>query len=154
MILDIFINHAKAVKKKENAMVPKKYEFMLANREKVDFVTSFIVKAEVGRELASGFGLPVEDIETLWNTFITSLDCKFINSFTFDDKISDFAARSQMKLRTLFNFMHIFIAIGNDCYFVSGDKDLIKKIRILLDYSKAIDYIEFRKLLEGMPKCA
>ena len=149
MILDIFINHAKALKNRENVLVPKKYEFMLANRAKVNFISSFIVKAEVARELASGFALPLKDIETLWNDFVKSVDCKFVDSFTFDSKISDFAARSQMKLRTLFNFMHIFIAMDQNCYFVSGDKDLIKKIRLLLDYEKAIDYIELRKLVEG-----
>jgi len=149
MILDVFINHAKALKKKEDVLVPRKYQFMLANKERINFVTSFITKAEVARELAAGFGLAPEDIEKLWDTFIDSTGCEFVECFNFDSKIAYIAAHSRLKLRTLFNFMHVFIAIDQGCYFVSGDKDLIKKMRLLLDYNKAIDYIEFRKIIEG-----
>ncbi len=148
MILDVFINFAKASRKKEETLLPKKYEFMKDNKEKIEFVASFLVKAEVARELSAGFGIEHEEIESLWNDLAKSLDCKIIESFNFDAKIADFASRAKMKLRTLFNFMHIFIAVENDCYFVSGDKDLIEKIKLLMNYEKAIDYVEFRKLVE------
>lgn len=148
-ILDVFVNRARALRRGEDTLLPKKYELMLLNKEKIEFVTSFLVKVEVARELASGFGITHEEIESLWNDFVKSLNSQTISAFNFDNKIADFASRSQMKLRTLFNFMHIFIAIDNECYFVSGDKDLIKKVKILLGYSKVIDYNEFRKLMGG-----
>lgn len=70
MILDVFINHAKAVKKGEDVLVPKKYEFMIANKEKIEFVTSFLTQAETIRELTSGYGVSYEDILHVLNSTI------------------------------------------------------------------------------------
>ena len=128
MVLDLFINHAKALKRKEDVLLPKKYEFLLANKKKIEFVTSFLTKAEIVRELVSGFGIEYEPIESLWNDFLGSLNCKIVETFTFDNKIADFVSHSQMKLRTLFNFMHIFIALDQGCYFVSGDNIEFRKL--------------------------
>lgn len=150
MILDVFTNHAIAVKKKSDVIVPKKYEFMLSNKDKLEFVTSFITKAEVARELASGFDLDKGEIEKLWSELIEDLNCTFVSSFTFDARIADIAAETKMKIRTLFNFMHLFIAIDRGCYFVSGDNDLIEKTRALNIYNKTMDYIELRKLIGGV----
>ena len=148
VILDVFIDHAKALRKNEEALLPKKYEFMVANREKFDFVTSFITEAEVAREMSSAFGVSPEEIESLWTDFTGSLDCKYVGSFLFNSEIAKFAARVPIKIRTLFNFMHLFIAVHEKCYFVTGDKDLIEKSRLLLNDKTAIDYVRFRKLIE------
>jgi len=148
MVLDVFINRARALRKGENVLLPRKYEFMLANKEKIEFVTSFITKAEVARELSSGFGLNLEEIEDLWVDFAISLDCQFVDSFTFNADIAKFAASVQMKLRTLFNFMHLLIAADKNCCFVTGDKDLIEKAKVLLGNIIVIDYIKLRKLIE------
>lgn len=150
MILDVFINHAKALKKKEDVILPKKYEFMLASKEKVEFVTSFITKAEVIRELISGYGASYEDILVVWDRFVESIDCKYIEKFEFDDKIAELAGKLQLKLRTMFNFLHLFIAMSQDAYFISGDRDVIRKAKEMKIYDKVISYEEFRKMMEGI----
>lgn len=48
---------------------------------------------------------------------------KYVKDFRFDDGLVDIAYKSKLKLRTMFNFQHLFIAIKEDSYFVSGDKD-------------------------------
>ncbi|MBI2579315.1 MAG: hypothetical protein HYW27_00255 [Candidatus Aenigmarchaeota archaeon] len=148
MILDVFINHAKAVKKKEERLLPKKYGFMLANKDRIEFVTSFITKAEVTRELVSSFGMEYADITPVWSKFISSLDCKYLQRFEFDGTIDEIVGRVKIRLRTMFNFMHIFIAMKENSYFISGDKDIIRKSRETKIYDRIISYIEFRKMIE------
>ena len=149
MILDIFINHAKALKRKENALLPKKYEFMLANRERIEFITSFITKAEVIRELISAYGTSYNDILPVWDKFIASLDCKYVKSFEFDEKLPEIAGKSNMRLRTMFNFLHIIIAISEGAYFISGDKPAVEKSKEINFYDKVVTYEEFRKMMGG-----
>lgn len=148
MILDIFINHAKALRKKESGLLPKKYEFMLANKKKIEFVASFITKAEVVREIVSGYGTSYEEISVVWSRFLISLDCQYVENFTFDGKIAELAGKLQMRLRTMFNFLHLFIAMSQDAYFISGDRDVARKAKDLEIYGKVISYEEFRKMVE------
>ena len=44
------------------------------------------------------------------------------------------------------NFQHVFIAIQENAYFVSGEKDIINKIRDTNVYDRALTYIELREL--------
>ena len=148
MILDVFTNHAKVLKKKEDVILPKKYEFMLASKEKIEFVTSFITKAEVVRELVSGYGTSYEEILAVWSRFMISLDCQYVENFRFDEKIAELAGKLQLKLRTMFNFLHLFIAISQNAYFISGDRDAIRKAKEMKIYDKVISYEEFRKMME------
>lgn len=149
MILDVFVNHARAIKKKQDVILPKKYEFMLANKEKVEFITSFLTKAEIVRELLSGYGSSYEETLNVWEMFIESLDCKYIEKFEFDSKIVELAGKLRMRLRTMFNFLHLFIAISNDAYFISGDRDAVKKSKELKIYEKVVSYEDFRKMMES-----
>jgi hypothetical protein len=151
MVIDIFIAQARAVKKGSEYKKPKKYEFMLEHCNKIEFMTSFITKAEVMRELLTGFCIETKRAERMWDDFISTLDKKVhIENFRFDSKIVDIVCKLKLRLRTMFNFMHLFIAIEENAYFVSGDKDLICKIRESGIYDKAIDYIELRKIVSSI----
>ena len=61
-IIDFFINETKVIKNKEDARIPSKFQFMTESKEKIEFITSFLTKAEVSRELVSAFHLNEEDI--------------------------------------------------------------------------------------------
>lgn len=149
MVLDIFINHAKALKQGEEVLLPKKYEFMLANKGKIKFMTSFITKAEVMRELISAYGASYDDVLLVWDKFIQSLESKYIRSFRFGESLPEIAGKPKMRLRTMFNFLHIIIAASEGAYFISGDKPAIEKSKELGFYDKTISYEGFRKMLDG-----
>lgn len=146
-VLDFFVNEAKVLKRKEGIKIPNKFTFMMESKEKIEFVTSFLTKAEISRELASGFQLSEEEIERLWNTFIDSLDCKYVDRMEFDEEIVKLTMRLRMKLRTMVNFFHLFIAVREDSYLLSGDKDLIKIVRKNRIYDKILSYIELRQIV-------
>lgn len=55
-----------------------------------------------------------------------------------------------MRLRTLVNFIHLFIAMKESAYLVSGDKDLIRICREYKIYDKVLSYVEFRKLVASL----
>jgi HSP90 family molecular chaperone len=120
---------------------------MIKNLDKFEFVTSFLTKAEIGREMISAFGLNKEEIEHLWKTFIETLKCKVIERFEFNMKLADLATSFKMKLRTLINFQHLFIAMKEEVYFVTGDKDIVKIARLNRIYEKILTYIELRKMV-------
>jgi len=145
MIIDIFINQIKLLNGKDPE-VPKKYEFMLAHTDKFNFVTSVLTKAEIARELGTAFHLPKEKIEKLWNGFITSLGCHYVDRFTIGEEFADIVYNLGLKLRTMMNFQHVFIAMRENAYFVSGDKDIIQKTRESGIYDKCLTYIELRNL--------
>ncbi len=146
MVIDIFINQAKALKDGKSFEQPKKYQFMIEEGSRFEFVTSFLAKAEVMRELLTAFDFDEESAEKMWGKFIETINAQVIEEFTFDKSIVDIVSKVKLKLRTMFNFMHIFIAMKEGAYFVSGDKDIIEKIRQTGLYDKAINYIELRKL--------
>jgi len=150
MIHDYFANQARAVKTKQDAVLPSKYKFMVEGKERIGFVTSVITKAEVARELKSGHGLDKKTIEAIWNDLITALSCEYVTKHEFDEKLAEIALSSPLKLRTHFNFMHLFIAMQLECYIVSGDGDFLDAVKTSLLYDKAISYIELRKITEGV----
>ena len=150
MIHDYFVNQAIALRKKGDAVLPSKYKFMLTEKDRIEFVTSFITKAEVVRELRSAHGTDAKTIEVIWNDLIDALSCEYIEKFEFDEKLVDIALKMPLRLRTLFNFMHLFIAMNLDCYIVSGDDDFVQKVKESMIYQKIINYIELRKLSEGI----
>lgn len=145
-IIDFFINEARTLRKGEKPRVTKKFEFMTEKSTEVDFITSFISKAEIARELSAAYALTENEINRLWDTFIDSISCKYINNFHFDDKIVEIPMKMKVKLRTLFNFMHLFIAIKENAYFLSGDKDIVDIVKAKKIYGKALTYIELRKM--------
>lgn len=146
-IIDLFINHAKSLKNIEEFRISEKYRFFISKKEQVEFILSILTKAEIVRELVSGFNLSKDEIETLWQDFVNSLNCKMILEFVIDSRLVDIVYSVPIKLRTLINFQHIFIAIEEDAYLLSGDKDLITKTRQLKVYDKIFSYLELRKLL-------
>lgn len=149
MVLDIFTNQTKVLKGEE-PKIPKKYEFMLAHMDKFQFVTSILTKAEIVRELTTAFHISVENIEKLWKDFIKSSQCHYIEEFTVGKEFVQVVSDIKMKLRTMMNFQHVFISIRENAYFVSGDKDIIKKIKENRIYDKALTYIELRKLATSL----
>ncbi len=145
-VLVFFVNEARVIRNKEDVKVPSKFQFMVESKEKVDFITSFLTKAEITRELISAFQLSEEDIERLWNTFVSSLDCKYVEKFEFDEEIVRLTMKFRMKLRTMVNFFHVFVAIKEDAYLLTGDKDLIRIVRENKLYDKIMSYIELRNM--------
>ena len=148
MIHDFFVNQAIYTKRGEEPKIPKKFEFMTANKEKLGFVTSFLTKAEIVRELVSAHSMTYPDVSSVWDKFLDSLECNYISKAEFDDNLVDIVAKTQMKLRTMINFLHLFIAIKRNIYFVSGDRDIIKKIRDSGIYTKIMTYNELRDFVE------
>lgn len=151
-ILDFFINQAKALKKKEQPVIPEKTKFFLDNLDKMEFITSFLTKTEVIREIVAGHGLEKEIVENTWKDFLDMLKCEYVAGFYLDEKLADIAGNMKLKLRTVVNFQHLFIAKSKDAYLASGDEDLIEKSREYKIYDKVISYIELRKLIASFSR--
>ncbi|MBI4162354.1 MAG: hypothetical protein HY513_01615 [Candidatus Aenigmarchaeota archaeon] len=148
MTLDFFINEATRIKGKGDIKVPEKTKFMTDNIEKMEFTTSFLTKAEIMRELVTGHDIESPQVEEMWSDLMKSLNNPhYIKEFKFDEKLVEMAGKLKLRLRTLFNFQHLYIAIDTKSYFVSGDKDIINKIRENLLYDKSLTYIELRQLI-------
>lgn len=148
-IIDFFINRAKAIKKGVELVVPEKINFFIENLDKLEFLTSFLVKAEVVREMLAGRDIEKEEVERAWKEFLNLIECDYVPGFYFDEKLVEICGSLKLKLRTLMNFQHLFIAISKDVYFVTGDKDIIEKVRQLKIYDKVLSYIELRKLISS-----
>ncbi len=152
IILDAFLSQAKAFRAGTEFEKPKKLKFLISQANRIEFFTSFLTKAEVFRELLAAYTFDVPRAERMWNDFMDTLDAKrHIETFTFDSTLVDIVCRLRLRLRTLLNFFHLFIAIKEDAYFVTGDKDLIEKARQSNLYHKAVSYVEFRRLIGGDP---
>ncbi len=145
-VLDFFINEAKSLKKKEKLDIPSKYRFFIDKVKEIDFVTSILTKTEIVRELISAFNLNKEDTEHLWNGFIQSLNCKYIEKYLIDERLVDVVTKYRMRLRTVVNFQHLFITMEEDAFLLTGDKDLVDIVRENKLYDKIITYIELRKM--------
>ena len=126
MILDVFINQAHTVHGKE-VPPPTKYKFMLQHIDKILFMTSILTKAEVLRELLTAYHCTKEQIEQFWDGFLSSLNCEYISEFVVSQPFLDIVEKINMKLRTMMNFQHVLIAMKEGAYFVTGDKDIVKK---------------------------
>ena len=148
MVHDLFVNQANALKKGIEHNKPKKFTFLLENQEKFEFVTSFLTKAEIARELVSAHNIRPDVIEQFWTDFVSILKQKYIDKFEFDEQIVDIVYKAKMKLRTMVNFFHLFIAIREQAYFVSGDKPIINKAKEIGLYDKLLTYIELQKLAD------
>jgi len=148
-VIDFFINQAVALRKGGEANVPKKLEFFLEIRDRVEFLTSFLTKTEVMRELVAGQGIDKEKVEEFWNDFINLLKCYYVKEFSFDEEIVNIAGSLKLKLRTLVNFFHLFVARSRNAYFVTGDKDMVEKARKAKIYDKIVTYIELRQLISS-----
>ena len=151
MIHDLFVNQAKAFRTGSTHDKPKKFTFMLENQDKFEFITSFLTKAEIMRELVSGHGIEPERVEQFWSEFSLALNPVFIDKFEFDSQIVDIVAKTKMKLRTMVNFFHLFISIKEQAYFVSGDKQILDKIKEAKIYDKLLTYIDLQKLATTEP---
>ena len=87
----------------------------------------------------------------MWDDFISALETRVhIEDFKFDSRLVDIVCNMRMRLRTMPNFMHVFIAVKENAYFVSGDKDIINKIRENEFYDKVMNYMELRKLISSL----
>lgn len=150
MIVDLFINQVISLKNKSEIIEPKKFRFMLDHMDKFEFITSILTKAEIVRELVTAFHLTPEEVERLWRDFMKSLDCKYVERFTINGQLIDIVSKIKMKLRTMMNFQHVFIAIQEDAYFVSGDKNIIEKLKENDVYDKVLTYVELRKLASSL----
>ena len=147
-IVDFFINSAKSLKRKEELVVPTKYQFFVEKAGEIEFITSLLTKIEIVRELVSGFGMKKNDIEPTWNDFMKSLNCKFIDKFETDLKVLDIVYSVPMKIRTVINFQHLFIAMREGAHILTGDKDLVSIVRKHKIYDKIITYPELRGMFD------
>ena len=141
MIHDLFTGQARALKSGHDHEIPKKFAFMLKNQDKFQFITSFLTKAEIVREMVSAHGMEHEMVDRTWKEFMDTLNPVYIDEFKFDGRIVDIVSRIGMKLRTMVNFFHLFIAMEEDAYFVSGDKQILEKIKEAGIYDKLLSYI-------------
>ena len=146
MVHDLFVNQAKAFRTGSTHDKPKKFTFMLDHRDKFEFITSFLTKAEIMRELVSGHSMEKHTVNEVWDDFVGLLKPKYISEFKFDEQIVEIVGDLKMKLRTMVNFFHLFIAIREQSYFVSGDKQILDKIIEAKIYDKLLTYIELQKL--------
>ncbi len=149
LIIDFFINQAIAMRKNIKPKVPNKIKFFFEILDRAEFITSFFTEAEVARELVSAFDVRSEEFDELWQDFLIKLNCKHIEEFTLNREIANLAKSIKLKLRTIVNFIHIFIAIKEESYVVSGDKDLIKIVRENKIYSKIFSYPELRDIFSS-----
>ena len=148
IILDFFINRAIHLKGKGDIKLPEKTKFILDNIDKMDFVTSFLTKAEVMRELVTGNDLEAHEVEDMWSDLMKSMkNPHYIKEFKFDEKLVEIAGKLRLRLRTMFNFQHLYMAIETGSYILSGDKNFIEKIRENLLYDKSLTYIELRQII-------
>lgn len=147
---DFFINQALAFKGKKPFVMPDKLGFFIDNLDEMNFITSFYTKAEVMREMVAGYGMDKSKVEEVWNELIKLLNCEYIAEFKFDQYLVEVAGNLRLRLRTLINFQHLVIAISINAYLVTGDKDLIEKVRENKIYDKILSYIELRKLIASL----
>lgn len=145
-ILDFFINEARVIKKKEPPKVPSKFQFLTAKSEEIEFITSILTKIEIVRELVSAFGMKREEIEPVWKQFLDSLNCKFVERFETDSEVLDIVYSIPLRLRTVINFQHLFIAMKEDAYLLTGDLNLVEVVRKHKLYDKIMTYPELRKM--------
>ena len=73
-----------------------------------------------------------------------------IEKFEFNRDLVEIAIKTKLRLRTMFNFQHLFIAMKENAYIISGDKNFIEKSRELHLYDKLISYIEFRQMISNV----
>jgi len=151
---DSFVNQAISLKRNIPPNIPEKLKFFLENTDKIQFVASIATEAEISRELIAGYGLTEEQFDKLWKNFLEELECHFVKKFDLDERFSLYPKRIKMKLRTLVNFIHLFIAVKENAYLVSGDKDLIEICRKQKIYDKVLSYVEFRKLVASLSQRA
>jgi len=123
---------------------------MLAHLDKFQFVSSVLTKAEIVRELLTAFHMEEKDIKSSWDDFIKSIHCDYVESFVLNARFLDIVSKIKMRLRTMMNFQHVLISMQENAYFVSGDKDIIKKIKENRIYDKALTYIELRELASSL----
>ena len=83
--------------------------------------------------------------------FIDILKPKYIQRFEFDETIVDIVSKVRMKTRTMLNFFHLSIAMKEGAYFVSGDKQVLEKIRETNIYDKLLTYIDLQKSASSFP---
>ncbi len=150
IVEDFFINQALAFKGKKSFIMPDKLEFFIDNLDKMRFVTSFYTKAEVMREMVAGYGMDKSKVEEVWNELIKLLNCEYIEEFKFDQYLVEIAGNLKLRLRTLINFQHLVIAVSINAYLVTGDKDLIEKVRENKIYDRLLSYIELRRLIASL----
>ena len=146
-ILDFFINQARALKKGEKVLMPEKTKFFIDNLDKLEFIASFLTKTEVMRELVAGHGIEKDNVEEFWKDFMNLLRCEYISAFHFDEEVVSIAGRMKLKVRTLVNFFHLFVARSKNAYFITGDKDMIEKVTENKVYDRILSYIELRNLI-------
>ena len=149
-IIDFFINEAIKLKHHKEIELPRKLKFFMENSDRIEFLTSFLTEAEVVREMVSAFGMNSDKVEEVWADFLKFMSCKNIKSFNFDRKVVKLCSKIPMKLRTLINFLHLYIAMEEDAYFLTGDKNLLNIARENKIYDKTLNYIELRKKLSKL----
>ena len=69
-----------------------------------------------------------------------------MDKFEFDEEIVKLTMRLKMKLRTMVNFFHMFIAMKEDAYLLTGDKELISTVKDNKLYDKILSYVELRAM--------
>ncbi len=117
MILDFFVNQATHIKGKGDVKVPEKTKFMADNIERIEFITSFLTKAEIMRELVTGHDIESHHVEEMWDDLMKSMNNPhYIKDFKFDERLVELAGKLKLRLRTMFNFQHLYIAIETGSY--------------------------------------
>lgn len=64
----------------------------------MEIIVSFLVYAEVARELVAGHGMTKDDVKEVWKDFVKDYKCRHIDKFEFDNIVTgdkDFIAKSK-----------------------------------------------------------
>ncbi len=147
LILDLFLSQARALKTGTEAQPTKKFEFFVTYSDRFAYVISVLTKAEVVRELISAYSAQPGEVEDLWIESMRRLKAIYVPTFTVTDELVSLAYRLRLRLRTLMNLQHLFIAQQENAWFASGDKDIVEKIR-KNGLAFAVTYPELRELVD------
>jgi aminopeptidase-like protein len=123
---------------------PKKFEFLVSILGRAEFATSFLVKAEVTREVVCNSSLSVDEIEILWRETSAALRWEYVDRFCFDESLIGLITYFKVRLRTLMNYQRLSIAVSKDCHFVTGDKGILDQAR-KKGNQKIMSYLELRR---------
>lgn len=144
MILDFFLNRAKEIKGGQKFRNPKKLEFLISILGRAEFTTSFLVKAEVIRELVCGQDISKDKVDIMWSELSGMLGWEYIERFCFGEILIDLIADFKIRLRTLMNYQHLLISVSKNLYFVTGDRGILESAK-KSGNQKIMSYPELRK---------
>ena len=150
--LDTNIIHSwfrNAIKAKREGILLKEPEIVkFLKNNKITLIVSEITKIEIARFLKFELSAKEEEIEDLWDTFLTSFDINFLEIEIVNFKeLYNLVLQIPTRKKTIVNLMHLQIAKQENVWFLTGENELITRYKKY--YDKSISYPELRKKLSS-----